>query len=354
MPEFLSLIKIIAIVQVILIILLLIFAYAIKVYCYYKLRRNLRITHAIEQCIADVLKSKDNEITSLMLPYKKQNIIVLDLINKFDATIATDAWNTVRNQLIDVIVLPQARGFSKSKQWYKRYIACRSFQLCLNLKRLTKQDEDQIRILISDSVKLVSINAAILALRYNSQDMLDTVIDFFSIDRRVQQSLVSQVISGSDAGIIPLIMNRIKRETNPYVKAFCYRILIQLPFASETCETADIDVKSSTIDLRLAAIEYIFHNNPTASATLLIRLLNDEHWQVRARSAKLLGQTGDESFVSELEVCLKDPDWWVRNNAAVSLFALGQKGIFVLKNQNPTVDQYAYDMAMQVLLREQE
>ena len=39
----------------------------------------------------------------------------------------------------------------------------------------------------------------------------------------------------------------------------------------------------------------------------------------------------------------------MRINAAESLFKLGKKGIALLKKQKPSIDQYAYDVAAQVL-----
>jgi hypothetical protein len=344
MQDIFSMIKIIAITQVIIVMLLLLFSYAIKIYAYYKERHIARITRDISKILTDSISNKEGLTAQRLLPYKNQNIILLDIIEQWDTNTPSDAWTIIREHIIQTIILPKARIFAKSGQWYKRYIACLSFQLSL-----TKQDENQIKILVNDSVKLISINAAILAMRYHSKDMLDAVIDYFSSDRRVQQSLVSQVIAGADAAIIPLIIERIKREKNPYVKAFCYRLLMQLPFSSESIDTVDQDVNSSTQDLRLSAIDYSFHHDSKASTTLLMRLLKDEHWEVRAKSAKLLGKTGDPSFAAALEDGLKDREWWVRINTAEALVALGKKGLSILKRQSPDIDQYAYDIATQVI-----
>ena len=344
MPGIIALIKIVALVQLAIIIVLLLLSYGIKIYSHYKSARNARLLVKLEQILLEGVNHTERFDPKLILHYKREIVILLTIINKFDASIKKMEWQIIRQLIIDLVVLPKARVLAQKRSWIKRYLACQAFKLSLE-----KQDERFIEMLISDSIPLVAINAAMLAINYNAPLLIDKMIDVFSQGRRLQQSLYDQALTHATATIIPLIKERLAREKNPYVKAFCYRSLSYVPFVSEPIETIQVDLGSDNLDLKLAVLDYLHHNAPQSSEALFLPLLKDSHWEVRARAAKLLGELGDDKLALSLEECLKDPAWWVRINAAESLFKLGKKGIALLKKQKPSIDQYAYDVAAQVL-----
>ena len=354
MLEIFSVVKTVAIIQLILVIVLLLFAYGVKIFSYYRTAYlNQSINDFIKHCIE---QPADCDLKSIM-KYKQRLDILINIIHQLDVDTVDENWMHLRIKLIDLIVIPAARVFAQSRQWYKRYLACLAFQLSSH-----KIDENVIVRLINDPVPLVAINAAILAVNAYSQEMIDAVIDTFSQGRRVQQSLYAQIISSADSTIIPLIKNRLIREQDPYIKAFCYRTLTFLPSDFDVVTTVDADIdfdvgttvdadlNAENVDLKLAVLYYLYHFDPRTSGKVLVSHLSDVHWEVRAKSAKVLGRLGDESYACELDKCLKDPEWWVRMNAAEALGTLGEKGMLILKNQTPDRDQYAYDAAMHVLL----
>jgi HEAT repeat protein len=49
---------------------------------------------------------------------------------------------------------------------------------------------------------------------------------------------------------------------------------------------------------------------------------------------KLLGKTGDKTYVKSLAGCLNDVSWWVRMNAARALIALGEVGVKALNQHD--------------------
>ena len=344
MTDIIALIKIIAILQFVIVIALLLSAYGIKIFLYLKAKRQKRIQLQITNLLTECIDGTDNFSPKSIIRYKKDLEILLPIINAFDETINSDKWQKIRKVIIELIVRPQVTSLAKSTAWDKRYRAYQCFKLTLE-----NQDENTIKALINDPIPLVAINAATLAISRNSQALIDAVIDTFSQGRRLQQSLYAQVMAGAGAAIVPLIKNRLKRETNPYIKAFCYRSLIYVPVHSDLVETTSSDLNSRTLDLKLAVIDYLYHNNPQTSCTLLLDFLRDNQWEIRARSAKLLGDSGNHGMTSSLEKCLGDSEWWVRFNSAEALAKLGPKGIAILKKQTPTLDQYAYDVATQVL-----
>lgn len=344
MLEFLSVIKIIAIVQMVIMILLVIFAYGVKVYTYHKNARVKKITKKVEQYLMEWMERPTDFNPAVILPYKPYVELIISIINKFDVSLTVEKWKVTREKLMTQIVLPGMRLYANSPSWSKRYLVCQAYQLSLE-----HLDDDIVKSLINDPIPLVSINAAILATKSNSQMLIDTVIDCFSKGRRIQQSLYAQILSSAVETMIPLVKHRLRHEKKPYVKIFCYRTLTQIPYVSETIETAFVDLNSNHLDLKLAVLDYLRKNDPQASFPRFVNLLKDNHWQVRARAAKLLGDMGNDFFASALEESLKDSVWWVRINAADALAKLGFKGILILQRQKPEIDQYAYDTARQVL-----
>ncbi|HBI22517.1 MAG TPA: hypothetical protein DDY37_08080 [Legionella sp.] len=357
MLDIFSVVKTVAIGQFLLVILLLLFAFGIKMFTYYRaaylnaLKQSIRrlMKHGIEQ-------PADFDLKSIMR-YKKHTDILIQMIHQFDVAPVGENWMHLRVTLMDLILIPTARVMAQSRQWYKRYLACLAFQLSSH-----KIDTNLIVRLINDPVPLVAMNAAIFAVNAYSQEMIDALIDTFSQGRRVQQSLYAQIISSAHSTIIPLVKNRLSREQDPFIKAFCYRTLTYLPSDFDVVTTVDAeidfnlvttvyaDLNAENVDLKVAVLYYLYHFDPRASGKVLVSHLNDAHWEVRAKSAKLLGELGDALYAFELDKCLKDPEWWVRMNAAEALGALGEEGMLILKNQTPDGDQYAYDAAMRVLL----
>ena len=344
MITFFSLIKMVAISQLIIVCLLIIFAYMVKLYFYYKSIHHKKVSVKLEELLRDQIITVGEFNINSVIGYKHLIGLLIDIINKFDATISVEKWLDIRHQIIDLIILPAARVFAVSRAWNQRLIACQSFSLSYKA-----QDEFLVMTLINDSVPLVSINAAILAVQSNSQALIDTIIDCFAKGRHVQQSFSAHILSSADATVIPLIKNRLRRETNPYVRAFCYRILMDLPCISEKVETTSEDLRSSNLELKLSVMSYLSHIDPQSSSVSFLKLLDDPVWEVRAKAAKLLGDIRDDSFVFALELTLKDPQWWVRMNAAEALYKLGAQGLSVLRRQDPNVDSFAFEIATQIL-----
>ena len=344
MLDYFYVVKVIAISHVIVVIILLILAYLIKIGSYINAIRYERMRSNIWRYLMDCSQGKREYNQHVTMRYKRHSSILISTIKALDDLIGVESWFDIRRNMIEKILLPRARRLAKSRRWSRRYFASQSFTLHFDV-----QDEEIIKTLIHDPIPLVAVNAATLAIQCHSQILIDTVIDKCAEGRRIQQSLYAQLISKADADIIPLVQNRLRREINPYVKEFCYRTLTLLPFISAPIDISREDAASSNMDLKLAVLAYFRHNDPKGSTAIFLQLLEDSHWEVRAKSAKLLGEIADASCAAALEQCLKDPEWWVRMNAAEALSKLGEKGMLILKKQSPHIDQFAYDIAAQFL-----
>jgi hypothetical protein len=81
----------------------------------------------------------------------------------------------------------------------------------------------------------------------------------------------------------------------------------------------------------------------------LLKLLTDPVPEVRATAAQALGKLGHWPAVSHLAPLLRDRAWIVRREAGLALRALGAPGLLYLRRYLTDADQFAADMAQQVL-----
>lgn len=345
MDDILVIVTKVAIAQVLLVFVILILAFILRVYVFAQKVRRKKISRKIKNLLTSAVRDPNTVDLNELKRYRKNTDIIVEIINRLDTVAKSKQWIKTRKQIFEDIILPRARTLAKSRSWYNRYTACQSF--CLNL---LKQDEPFLIQLIHDSLPLISLNAAVIGTHTRSQEVIDAVIDHYGKGRRLQQFGYAQLFSTAKESVIDLLENRLRREQDPYLKCFCYRILNNLPFKIKKGEThAQEDIYSDNLDLRLAALNYLCHIDPESTKETLYSFLKDKVWEIRARAAKLLGEIKDISAVDKLELCLRDYEWWVRLNAAQALSQLGEKGIAVLKRQDPNVDKFAYETANNVL-----
>ena len=78
-------------------------------------------------------------------------------------------------------------------------------------------------------------------------------------------------------------------------------------------------------------------------------LLVDDNSSVRAAAAESLGRMHHWQAASKLADGLRDPTWRVRRGAGLALRAIGAPGVLFLRRALSGDDQFAADMAQQVL-----
>jgi len=103
-------------------------------------------------------------------------------------------------------------------------------------------------------------------------------------------------------------------------------------------------------EIRIKVARALGHMRIPASLNIMIRLSNDEAWEVRAQALKSLGKLGDTTALEILSNALFSPFWHVRFNGGHGLASLGTPGIEQLKKiKRQKKDRYASDMATMVL-----
>ena len=103
-------------------------------------------------------------------------------------------------------------------------------------------------------------------------------------------------------------------------------------------------------EIRIKVARALGHMRIPASLDVLIKLSDDEAWEVSAQALKSLGKLGDMASLDVLARSLFSPFWHVRFNAGHGLASFGSAGFKRLKKiQKQKKDRFASDMATMVL-----
>lgn|SRR3990167_3122269 len=197
--------------------------FVLKIYTY-KLNHTL---HRIDQLLIELIH-EPQKLSNVTVCFFKHNVReLLQCIVRLDATMPVLAdWIITKQRLSDLVLKPQARVLSRSRHWLKQYLAV----LCYSYGVAAK-DMDILSNLVQSNTLLVSLNAAKVIFNHPTAASVNAVIDAFAQGRDVQQSLFAEVLISAhghfNEELINPVIERLNVDQDPYVKAFCYRILVR-------------------------------------------------------------------------------------------------------------------------------
>lgn len=109
-----------------------------------------------------------------------------------------------------------------------------------------------------------------------------------------------------------------------------------------------LEDKNTDKEILIASIKYFLENDYKDVKDILIRLLNDENWEIRAISATAIRNYNGKDVINALKKSITDNVWYVRQNSARSLEFLIKDKDKILSIIDKT-DRYAYDAILNVL-----
>lgn len=331
------------IVEAALVVLFVLINYSIRIYHYFLLKERLTVNDKIKSIFFKYVKSGADINLQDMTYFKKHMLDVFKNMEEYDvSTELKAAWVKLREQLIMRIFYPRGKVLSRSWRPYRRYYAARCFMV-----HYEEIDAPMVIKLIEDPILLVALNASRVAFKYHCPLLVNASIDVFSKYRKIRQSIYATIAAEWPEHIEKIVVDRLMIEKDPYVKAFCYRLLQQLPIQETFDDMIKDDLASDVLDLRIAALHYSGYN--PAYNHFLGKYIDDEQWQVRAIAAEWIGRAQYLKALPALGKRLSDHEWWVRIRTAEALGKCGEAGIAYLKMQSEAKDKYAYDAARQVL-----
>lgn len=338
MDNFIHWVQWLIIIESLFVIAIIVVIYLLKAYYFTRPKSNHKKNQAINGFLQTAIKKN-------ILLSKSQ----LNLLRRFDFDLAMlgqlNLSLSLKTQLIQQVLLPKARRYTQNKDLVKRFLATEYF-------RFSMEKEDKILLvkLIHDGVLLVSLNAIQTAFKNGSPFLINSVIDHVGKKGRFYQSINLAFLAESSPSISNIIIERIQRETDPQINAFCFQLLAHLPANEHALILAqELLINTTNLELKLNILNYLAHIQKPAAVEIIRRYLHDDNWVLRTRAVQLLGELKDKASIQTIAILLRDREWWVRHRAAEALGNLGENGIMVLKNQNPRIDQYAFDAANRVL-----
>jgi HEAT repeat protein len=108
-------------------------------------------------------------------------------------------------------------------------------------------------------------------------------------------------------------------------------------------------LESESSDIRARACHALGSIGDPNMAIELSAAINDREWPVRAMAAKALGRMRVAEAIPKLANALRDEEWWVRHNAALALRSIGPRGIEALENLVADGDAFAREQAILML-----
>jgi hypothetical protein len=340
-------VKIVAITQIILVILCLFVIYILKLIFSLMASRRAKLATKTRELLYTHFNDQTAFSSQTIIRLRKRLQPVLAVIRQIETEYTrSDYLPAFIKYISDEILKPTGRIYAFKHDWFKKFMATQSF-----LYGFDKEDASIIIKLIGDSSLLVSINASLVGLKYPTPDIVNSMLDIFYETRRIQQSVFAKLLSKESTVINSMILDRLKEEPDMYMRIFCYRVLTELPPQTRVSYRAKYDLQLDSVDLKIAALNYIAHANNPLKVQLIFKYCDDPHWQIRAIVAKNLGYLDGETSLQILENLLRDNEWWVRMNAGNSLAQKGVKGLMILNSQSPKTDKFAYETAQAVLTR---
>ncbi len=252
-------------------------------------------------------------------------------------------WEVIKKEIQEQYLLPQARQYAKSPRWTQKLNAARCFALSPKA-----EDEQTIVHLLQHKVPIIKSVSSHAAVTIGSETSLDAILSTMNKSTHYLRHPFHDALSKGGDKIFTYLEKRLESETNPYTRVSCIEVLMN-QMNDHILSLIEKDLHAEHKNLKIAAIRALGHFKSERSIQLLLPLLNDLEWEVRATAARSLGYLEAKQALQPLSDLCRDTTWWVRMNSALALKRLGKEGEQLLREQKPEVDRYAYEIAQYAL-----
>jgi HEAT repeat protein len=211
----------------------------------------------------------------------------------------------------------------------------------------THEDEHYVRRLLRDRHPAVRAAATTCLRRVANAAIIEVVLDELPAQPVVVQSYQLMLLREQWQLARDAILPRLSADHT--AEQLAHWVLV-----AEALETPDVLGRVVTLHQHAApsvrigvarALKKYFHPD---SVRVLLTLLDDADWRVRAQAARSLGVLRDGLAVEPLAHRLTDPAWWVRFRSALALSQLGEPGRAALRAARDKPDRFAANMAVLV------
>lgn len=323
------------------------FAYLLGIYYWIK----GRWAESERSSLRRVLEEKVNRSSHLegeIRAHWKRFEVALPVLFEMDDVHGDDKrWRTIREEYCRKALLPIARKHAGSLNVLHRLLAAKVFSIMCE-----PEDEVCILKLLRDRIPLVHMEIMLAAPLLPTSNVVNTMIDMMTTHRRKSYALYTKTFHTMPVSAADAVVDRLRREKQPYVRSICYTVLMAL---NRTDPDLDLtgDLESDVLDLKISAIKYLARSQRSESVQKLTEYLLAPEWQIRVVAIQELGRWKTEETRRQLVAAMRDPKWWVRYNAGLALKNMGEFGLEALRQVGKNDDRFAYDVARHLLLDHQ-
>jgi HEAT repeat protein len=203
---------------------------------------------------------------------------------------------------------------------------------------------------LRDDVLAVRFAAANSLARLGCQNAVEPILKALDVPGEVSQRRVVEVLQILGPGVSEQILTILNDSSgNPTSLAIAARMAGSLRVEHAVKPLCEL-LRNENANIRINSIRALASINDHSVTDQIAALSVDPSWEVRSSVMLALGRLGATPQIPLLLHGLSDRDWWVRFNAAESIYALGESGVTALKNAaDHHEDPYGRDMARQIL-----
>jgi HEAT repeat protein len=202
-----------------------------------------------------------------------------------------------------------------------------------------------------NDVHVIRIMVAQILVRIGSPEELKACFAGFSLTSRLLEQPLAEVLGQVTVPQVTALLELLSAGGDPCVQRLV--LVAAARIAPDGClQRLPAAAAHTDRELRIGACQAVAVLGAAELAPLLVAALVDPLAEVRAQAAKALGRLRVPSTIEPLALALEDNAFWVRQNAAASLGALGLAGRRRLQAvADAGADRYAVDSARQELRR---
>src|SRR5579862_1026935 len=220
-----ELIETVVIVEFFLIIAMIVSTYLFKYVGYVREKRKQKLIGIIENHLTSLISSNQPlNVKKFRRRWKKIQILYPMLV-KFDKTYSnTPAWQKLRQDFLQLILLPLARRRAYSRRWAIRFFSCETLGIASEA-----QDEKIILKLLKDRIPLVYLHAISTAIKAKSEAAINAIIARTAKMSWLTQAMYLEPFEHAPIEIRAFVERRLISASEPIIRAECYKILRKFP-----------------------------------------------------------------------------------------------------------------------------
>lgn len=226
-----------------------------------------------------------------------------------------------------------------SRLWWRRLAAARLLAFTAS-----PADRERVRRLLDDVHPAVRTAATRCLPCVGDASLVTLVLDRLPPLAPLVRAALTVTLRDVASHTVPELLTRLMKPASPR-EVETWVNVAEVLGAPEVYPQLAVLSEHESAGVRLAvarALKRQFHSD---ASDVLVRLLCDDDWRVRAQAARSLGALGAHEKTDALATALTDPAWWVRFRASLALAQMGEPGRRVLKQSRRASDRMARDMS---------